>query len=65
MNCLFRDQHIVGTWDLLIGDTADSCGRAAKSCGYGVTPISMPVVVLAAQTTHTTHVHKGRSIINR
>jgi hypothetical protein len=69
MNCLFRDQHIVGFEGLQIGLAADSCGRIAKSWANavevkGVTPAAMPVDASAYQTT-TTQFHKGRSLIVR
>jgi len=69
MNCLSRDQHIVGFEGLQIGLAADSCGRIAKSCAgvveiKGGTPVAMPVAASAYQTT-ITQFHKGRSSIVR
>ncbi len=65
MNCLFRDQHIVGFGSPQIWLTADLYGRVAKSRGNGVTPVSMRVDAAAYQTTATIQFHKGRSIVVR
>ncbi len=65
MNCLYRDQHILEIADLHSEVFCDACGQTAKWYPNGATPISMPVVAPAAQSTHTTQVHKGRSKLNR
>ena len=65
MNCLFRDQHIVGFWSPFIGHGTDSCGRIAKLHGIGVVPMAMQVAAPAYSTTSKSQFHKGRSICNR
>jgi hypothetical protein len=65
MNCVFRDQHIVGFESLLIGRATVSYGQVAKSSVIGVAPISQLVAGMAYTTTHTTQFHKGRSTIVR